>query len=114
MTQRFRLPFQPIDSTAPSFEVSLTLGNSTANAMESTSAREWIGPTSRAIRVSSKTADDYYLQFGSTLAVASTSVSMLVLGSKVEIFNPIRPGLTNIALQSSTDVTINVTLGYGQ
>lgn len=116
MTNRFQLPFRPVESTAPSFEVALTSANSTANALESTAIfRYWRhGPGSRAIRLATKTADDYYVSFGSTLAVAASTDSMLLLGGTVEIFDPIRPGITHIALQSSTDVTVNVTIGHGQ
>lgn len=115
MPNRSRLPFQPVDSSAPSFEVTID-ATSVVTALESTAInRFWkSGPGSRSIRLATKTADDYYFSIGSSLAVAASSDSVLILGGTVEIFTPIKPGLAYIALQSSTDVTVNCTLGYGQ
>ena len=108
---RFQKAFEAINSTAPAFNVSVT-NTSTANALESTGSREWDGPGSRTIRLASGTAADYYVQFGNSSVVAST-LSMLFLGGTVEIPSPIKPGNTHIAMYSSTDITVNVTLGYG-
>ena len=114
MTNRYRLPFQPIDSTAPSFQVTVD-STSVATALQSTGVREWFGgPVGRSIRIASITADDYHIQFGSTLAEATTTTSPVILGGTVEVFNPIKPAHTHIAVVSSTDVTVNISLGYGQ
>ncbi len=115
MTLRNLQPFQTIDSSETSFEVTID-STSVATLLESTAVnRYWkSGPGSRSIRLATKTADDYYFQVGSSLVVAASSDSTLLLGGTVEIFNQIKPSNTYIALQSSTDVTINVTLGYGQ
>lgn len=113
MTNRFLLPFTPVDTTAPSFQVTVD-STSVATALQSTGVREWFGgPGSRSIRIASITADDYHIQFGSTLAVATTTTTPVILGGTVEIFTPVKPAYTHIAIVSSTDVTANITLGYG-
>ena len=114
MSIRYLQNFRSILSTAPSFEVSLTGANSTANALEAAGLRLFDGPTGRAVRFSTKTADDYYLAFGTSDIVASSSESIGMLGGTVETFFPTKPDWGFIALQSSTDVTVNVTLGHGQ
>lgn len=113
MPSRYEYPFQPIrNSTEPSFET--TLGTTTQYyAIESTATgRQWQGPDGRSIRIVSKTGDDFYIQFGTTLAVAVSSGSMLVLGGQDNVFN-ILPKDTHFAIASSTSVAVNVTLGYG-
>ncbi len=114
MTQRNLMPFQTIDSSETSFEVSVD-STSVATPLESTAInRFWkSGPGSRSIRLATKTADDYYFQVGSSLVVAASSDSALLLGGTVEIFNQIKPSNTHIALQSSTVVSFNITWGYG-
>ena len=112
MSQRHLLPFNQIVSTAPSFEATLD-NTSSALALESTSLREWRGPTGRAVRLATRTADDYSVNFGDSDIVAASSDSILVLGGTVELFHPVKPSYTHIAIVSSTDVTVNVTLGYG-
>jgi len=109
--QTFNQPFRPINSTAPSFRVSVT-NASTLNALESTSLREWPNPANRTVRVSSIEAGDYSLKFGTSDAVAASTDSMMVLGGTVEVFE-VLPSHTHIAMHSSTDVTVNVTLGKG-
>ncbi len=114
MPNRFEFPFHPIESTAPSFEVTID-DTSSAVSIESSGLREWGSPGSRVIRFSTRTADDYLISFGTTAAapVASSSESILMLGGTVEVLNPIRPSITQIAFVSSTDVVINCTLGFG-
>lgn len=105
--------FMPIRSTAPSFEV--TFGAvSTANALESTGIREWSGPSGRAVRFATKTAADFYVNIGTSDIVAASTDSMSLLGGTVETIKPPFPNAGFIALYSSTDVTVNITLGYGQ
>jgi len=89
---------------------------STYNALSSTALnRYWkSGPGSRAVRLGCKETGDYYVSFGTSDAVAASTDSFVMLGGTVEIFTPIHPGITHIALFSSTSVTVNVTLGYGQ
>jgi hypothetical protein len=108
---RYDKPFVWVDGTAPSFNVVATTP-SAVYALESSGIREWSGPGGRSLRFACSTAADYHIQYGSTLAVASTDTP-LMLGGTVEIPAPIRPGHTHIAFWSSTDVTVNVTLGYG-
>ena len=113
MPNRFELPFHPIDSSDTSFEVVLTEANSTTNFLESTGVREWSGPGSRVVRFATRTADDYVVKFGSSLATAASSNSMLMLGGTVEVITLSRPSINSIALQSSTDITVNLSIGYG-
>ena len=87
MAHRGHMLFHVIDSTAPAFEVTVD-STSVATALQSTGAREWAGAASRAIRVSSRTADDYSIVFGSTLAVAVAATAVLCLGGTVELFHP--------------------------
>ena len=112
MASRFQFPFHPIESTAPSFEVTFD-NTSTTVFLESTGLREWGSPLGRVVRFATRTADDYLVSFGSSLAVAASSDSMLLLGGTVEVINLTRPSVNSIALQSSTDVVLNVTLGFG-
>lgn len=58
---------------------------------------------------------EYYMQLGSSLAVAVSTGSMRVLGGVAEVFM-VEPGLTYIALMTdSTQIsTINICLGYGR
>jgi hypothetical protein len=100
-------PFRPITSTAPSFNSTQADGV----ALQST-GREWQYPSNRAIRVSSKAADDFFLCFGSSTVVANTSACMLVLGGVSEVFS-LQPSQTHVAIASSTDVVCNFTLGHG-
>ena len=111
--QRHQRPFSPIVSTAPGFSVSFD-STSTIFALESTSLREWSGPSGRAIRVSSIASDDFHINFGTSDIVAASSDSVLVLGGTVETFLPGKPSYTHIACVSSTNATVNVVLGYGQ
>ena len=122
MAQLFETPFQPIrESTSPSFRAS---GDDTAavfgfessgpNAKHATAVRKWDYPTSRAIRLTQKSGNDYYVQLGSSLAVAAADgTSMLVLGSESVIL-AVQAGINSISFISSTDYEVNVTLGYGR
>lgn len=107
--------FTPINSTAPGIDV--TFDNTSTNfALEATGVREWEGPTGRAIRLGTKTAsEDFHFILGDSGIVAASSEGTLVLGGTVESFHPIvTSGITHIACVSSTDVTLNITLGYGR
>lgn len=105
-------PFQIVNSTDPGFNS--TSGSSAQYALQSTAInRYWQVPSNRAVRVSSIAGDDYYLVFGSSLtAVCGTTNGILLLGGTVESFY-VRPDQTYVAIKSSTDVTVNFTLGYG-
>jgi hypothetical protein len=112
MSQRGAFSFYPVNSTEPAFNSTGT-GTSAFFAFESSDTnRVWQGPSGRAVRLSSKAADDYSVVFGTTTAVATSSGGILILGGTVETFRA-NPGQTHIAIVSSTDVTVNVTLGYG-
>jgi hypothetical protein len=115
MPIRADYPFRTIDSTAPSF-VATSSTASAAFALEATGVREWFGgPGSRAVRLASITADDYHVGFGTSDLVIASTTTPAILGGTVEIFSPIKPGYTHIAvISSSTDIDVNVTLGYGQ
>lgn len=105
--------FTPVASTAPSF--SATFDNTSTNfALESTAlGRVWQGPGGRSIRVANSGADDFHMNMGSSTIVAASSDSILMLSGSVEVFHPLTPSVTYIAFVSSTDVTANVTIGYG-
>lgn len=111
---RYQQPFQPIVSTAPAFESTFD-DTSVAFALETTALREWTkGPGGRSVRLAGQNSADYYINFGDANIVASSSAGVLVLGGTVEIFHPIRPSNTHIAMFSSTTINSNITLGYGQ
>jgi len=112
MPSKFSFAFHTIESTAPSFEVTIN-DTSSAVALESSGLREWGTPANRVVRFATRTADDYLVKFGDSNAVAVSSDSMLMLGGTVEVHQLTRPSVTHIALVSSTDVTISCTLGYG-
>ena len=112
MASRFQFPFHPIESTAPAFEQFVD-STAVVVALESTGLREWGSPLGRVVRFATRTADDYLVSFGGSGADANSSDSMLMLGGTVEVINLQRPTVTHIALKSSTDTTISVTLGFG-
>jgi len=109
MANRYAYSFQPINSTAPAFNSSA--GSSAVYALEAT-GREWQYPTSRAVRITSKAADDFSILFGNSAVAPSTATSMLVLGGVSEVFT-VETLHTHIGIASSTDVIVNVTLGTG-
>lgn len=108
---RGQYAFYPINSTAPSFES--TSGSSGLYALESTTVREWVGTSGRALRIASKAADDLYVNFGSSDIVAASTNSILILGGTVETFR-VDPGNSHLMVFSTTDVEANFTLGYGR
>ena len=113
MSARYDYAFYPIGSTEPSFEKVLSTASS-ATILETT-GREWAGPTGRSIRVSETSGVDFRVQFGSSLAVAVSSASMLALGGVVELFF-VPAGYTYVAIMTPpTQIsTVNLTLGYGR
>ena len=117
MPLRYDLAFAPaINSTEPSFTVTLSTLSS-AHAFETgTTLRSWEGPTGRSIRLSETSGVDYKVQFGTSDVVATSSGSMLVLGGAAELFT-IQAGQTHVAFikDSTTDISdVNVTIGYGR
>lgn len=110
---RYQLPFHHITSTAPGFDTTAD-DTSVTFALEATALREWSGPGGRSIRLASVTAGDFYMAIGDSNAEASSSAGVLVLGGTVEIFGPIKPSNTHIAMFSSTTVNVNVVIGFGQ
>lgn len=112
MPNLFLLPFQALkNSTAPSFQ-STADNTAVLLALESTSVREWQFPTSRVVRLATKAADDYYVKFGTSDVVAASTNSILMLGGTVELHR-VEAGQSHMSVVSSTDVTINITLGVG-
>ena len=109
----YRTPFRPLPtSTGPSFNSSS--GSSGLYALESTALnRFWGIPGGRTIRIASIAGDDFYIALGSSTIVAGTTDSMLILGGTVELFRD-TGDVSYIAIKSSTDVIVNVTLGQGQ
>ena len=113
MSQRGQFSFYPVNSTEPAFNSSA--GSTTVSfALESTATnRVWQGPSGRAIRLSSKAADDYSVAFGTSDVVCVSSACILMLGGTVETFMA-RANWTHMAIAASTDVFVNCTIGYGQ
>ena len=109
----YSTPFAPIrNSSAPAFNIGAT--SSGIIALEATGTREWAYPSGRTVRLASIAGDDFFVLFSSDTALAIGSTNgMLVLGGTVELFR-VQPAQTHMAFKSSTDVTINVTLGTGQ
>lgn len=109
---RGQYTFYPVNSTEPSFNS--TLGSSGLYALESSdTGRIWQGPSGRAVRFASKAADDFFVAFGSSDIVATSSGGILVLGGTVETFYS-RSKFTHAMVFSTTDVAVNITPGYGQ
>jgi hypothetical protein len=101
-------PFRIISSSAPGF-------NSSAAdniALEVEGTRAWQYPSNRTVRVTSRAADDFYICFGASGVTAASTASMLVLGGVSEVFS-VLPKMSHVAIASSTDVTVNFTLGHG-
>ena len=107
----YSTPFSPIaNSTATSFNS--TLGSSGVYALEST-LRVFPYPSGRTIRVGSIAADDFFIKLGSSTIDAVSTDAQLMLGGTVELFRVQPTGQSYIAIKSSTDVIVNITLGTG-
>lgn len=82
-------------------------------ALESTTLnRMWQQPSNRAVRLACSTADDFYVNFGSSTVVCASSDGVLVLGGSVETFY-LAPSQSYIAFSGATGFSVNVSLGYG-
>ena len=120
MSNLFIHPFQPIsESTSPAFDASAddtsrTVGieASADSAIGATNVRKWDYPTSRVIRIASKAGDDFTVALGTSDITAAPGLGMLVLGGTAELIK-VQPHQTALAIASSTDVVVNVCLGYG-
>lgn len=118
---RGELPFVPLASSEPSFNCTFSGVASSAQLFQlDSTTRIWSGPTGRSIRLSETSGIDYFIQFGSSLAAAQSSASLMVLGAVVETFR-ITPDLSTSTsvwmsvLTTSTGVSfVNCTLGYGR
>lgn len=123
-------PFKHIDSSqescAPSMVMTVNASSSNISLEScSTVGRVWAHPPGRTVRIASIAGDDFHVAFGtSTLTIGASSSGngtggngssngMLVLGGTVEVFHLPRPNFSYMAARSSTDVTLNITLGYG-
>ena len=114
MTDRNAKPFEAVNSTAPAFQVSITSA-STTNALESTGVREWDGGGGRSFRISSLAGSgDFHFVLGTSDVTCSSNTTLQMIGGTVEVWSQVKPSNTHIAMYSSTDVTANITLGYGQ
>jgi hypothetical protein len=100
--------FAQIPSTVPSFTINSTATNA-AYSLEST-LRYWAGPLNRAVRISCNSADDFYVQFGSSLSVAVVGTSILVPGGLI-VDSALDASQDYIATAATTSVAFNVTLG---
>lgn len=108
----YQRPFQFLEhSTGPGFNS--TNGSSGLYALQSTAVnRMWLQPNGRTLRVASGGSDDFYIATGSSLVAIGTTDGALVLAGTVELFR-VPPAHTHVMFKSSTDVTINFTLGLG-
>ena len=115
MTLRFDTAFKPVRSTEPTFSMTLSTISS-AVALESTATfRQWFGPFGRTVRVMESSGVEFFLQFGSSLAVAVSTGSMRMLGGVAEVFT-LEAVQTYVAIMTdSTSISnVNMTLGYGR
>ena len=106
--------FTPIVSTAPGFQV--TFDNTSTNAaIQSTDSpvRLFRGGGGRTIRITSNGNNDFHIAFGPSTIVAEASEGIRILGGTAELISPPRPSDTHIGFHSSTDVTAQITVGYG-
>jgi hypothetical protein len=107
--------FHHIKSSEPAFESSAA-DTAVLIALESTAVtRQWLPPgaSGKAVRIASKAADDFYVLFGTSDIVATTTASVQVLGGTVETFM-MPANVSHVSVVASTLVTVNFTLGYGQ
>ncbi len=111
MTSRQGRPFFPIEnSAAPSFN-STALSTAAVYALEAT-GREWQGPSNRAVRVASvNSTEPFFVKFGPSTVVASTTNSLLIPGAWPSVFY-VTPSQTHISICSAVLITANVTVGY--
>jgi len=106
-------PFHPlVNATDPSFNTSALVA-AALYALESTGTRIWQGPGSRSVRLCVPGSTAYYAKFGTSDVVAASTDSMLVVGPGPEIFE-VSPSQSHVSLFSSTNVTVNITLGVGR
>ena len=113
MSYRSGLPFFPVQSTSPAFNATADESTGLIFLQSSALNRLWQGPHGRAVRLVS-TAVRYYVGFGSSLtSIVGTTNGTLMLANQTEIFTA-RAGDVCLYLVSSTAITVNVTLGYGQ
>jgi len=104
-------PFGFTNSTDPGFNTALA--SSGLVVLESTSInRRWQGPSNRAIRVAAIASDDFYINVGTSLITCGTTNGVLILGGTVESFY-LQPKDAYVCWKSSTDVSFNITIGYG-
>ena len=109
---RAHMPFTPVYGTSePSFDTSAFATTSHRYALEST-VRTWQGPSYRSVRLVESSGAEYRVNFGTATVVAASTSCMKVLGG-VEVVFTVTPDVTHIAVVSSTNVTVNVTPGYG-
>lgn len=109
---RWGRPFTPVNSSGPGMLCEVT-ATSVRYALESTTLnRTWQQPSNRAVRLACSTADDYYVNFGSSTVMCESTNGMLILGGSVETFF-LAPAQTYIAFAGATGFNVSVTLGYG-
>lgn len=110
MSMRWGRPFTVLNSTAPSFLVSVT-STASLNTLDNAA---WQGPSNRTIRVVGADTPDFYMAIGSSTIAASSTGSMLVLGGAVEAFHlDVQNHYISFICATATALTVNVTLGYG-
>jgi hypothetical protein len=108
--------FFHIKSSEPGFSATATTAAGLYAIEASAVTRQWLPPgaSGKAVRLASQSAADYYVVFGTSDVVAASTAAMLVLGGTVETFMaPAHVSHLSI-LGATTDITVNVSVGYGQ
>lgn len=106
VTFRGELPFYPAeDGTFLS-----TSGSSSVYALPSSA---FSGPSGRCIRFVSMSSASIYVKLGSSAVTPSSTTGELVVG-RLPVVQYITPAQAYIAIKSSTDVVLSVSLGYGR
>lgn len=115
MSLRYDQAFQPVRSTEPSFNMTLSTASSGVVFQSTATGRQWDGPTGRSIRVMESSGNEFFIQFGSSTVVATSTGSMRMLGGVAEVFR-IDANQTYVAVMtlSTSPSDVNFTLGYGR
>lgn len=107
--------FFHVKTSEPSFETSAADTAVLVTLQSTAVARQWLPPgaSGKAVRIASKAADDFYVVFGTSDIVATTTAGMQILGGTVETFM-VPAHVDHVSVVASTLVTVNWTVGYGQ
>jgi hypothetical protein len=115
MSLRYDQAFVPVRSTEPALIMTLSTLSSAVILQLAATNRIWDGPFGRSVRVMESSGVEFFMQFGTSLAVAVSSGSMRMLGGVAEVFR-VDPIQTYVAIFTpSTQISdVNFVLGYGR